>query len=244
MPIIPSSSVVSKVAYYVDYFLSGNRQLAFPGTLHMAVLGDLSPENVAARGNLKSITPEEQRHALILAIGRDIANGQSDDALLRWRHCVLSTIVTFTKYDSDDDLFWAATNQRESIGAHYEVVYYSTVGCQHKSVHFGLLMHTYPVYTYIHALLFHQVQRIFQLMAYKAKQEASGTYLTHVQLADLYSSKVMMSSGETVSRDYVGASVHVYNHILSDVNCRTLILQACHTHQYLVASSDLQSSQL
>jgi hypothetical protein len=74
-----------------------------------------------------------------------------------------------------------------------------------------------------------QVQRLFQLMAYKAKQEASGTHLTHVQLADLYSSKVMVSSGETVSRDYVGAAVHVYNHILSDVNCRALVLQACPT---------------
>jgi len=67
-------------------------------------------------------------------------------------------------------------------------------------------------------------------MAYKAKQEASGTNLTHAQLADLYSSKVMVSSGETVSRDYVGAAVHVCTYILSDVNCRTLVLQACPTH--------------
>jgi hypothetical protein len=139
MPITPAPSDVAKVAYYVNYFLSDNRQLAFPGTLHMAVLGDLSPENVAARGNLKSITPEEQRHALVLAIGRAIANGQSADVLLQWRHYVLSTIVTFTKYETDDDLFWAAANQRESIGAQYEVVYYSTVDGRHKSIHVCLL---------------------------------------------------------------------------------------------------------
>ena len=116
-----------KVNYYIDYFLSGNRQLAFPGTLHVAVLGDLTPDQHAARGNLKSATPEEQRHALVLAIGRNIADGQSDAELQRWRTCILSAVVTFTKYDTDDDLFWAATNHREPIGAQYEVVYYSTV---------------------------------------------------------------------------------------------------------------------
>jgi hypothetical protein len=73
----------------------------------------------------------------------------------------------------------------------------------------------------------HQVQRIFQLIAYKAKQESLGTNLTHTQLAELYSTKVTVSSGETVSRDYVGAAVTVYSHILSDVACRTLVLQAC-----------------
>jgi len=121
-PTTPEPCHVAKVSYYVDYFLSGNRQLAFPGALHMAVLGDLSPDNVAARGNLKSITPEEQRHALMLAISGDIANGQSHAVLRRWRDCVLSTVVTFTPYDTDDDLFWAATNQRESIGACHDIV--------------------------------------------------------------------------------------------------------------------------
>ena len=72
-------------------------------------------------------------------------------------------------------------------------------------------------------------------MAYKAKQEASGTTLTHAQLADLYSAKVKVSSGETVSRDYVGAAVHVYTHILSDVSCRSLVLQACPAHCPTVA---------
>ena len=57
-------------------------------------------------------------------------------------------------------------------------------------------------------------------MANKAKQEASGTNLTHAQLADLYSSKVSVSSGEKVNRDYVGAAVYVYKYILSDVKSR------------------------
>jgi hypothetical protein len=87
---------------------------------------------MAARGNLKSVTPEEQRHALVLAIARDIKDQQSDVELIKWRHLILSTLVTFTKYTDEDDLFWAATNHRESVGAQYEVVYYSTAGCWHK----------------------------------------------------------------------------------------------------------------
>ena len=129
--------------------------MAFPGTLHVAVLGDLSPDRVAARGHLKSITPEEQRHALVLVIGRAITNGQSNDELVRWRRLLLSTIVTFTKFDTDDDLCWAATNQRESVGAQYEVVYYSTVDrrlkCTHVhpifslvSIHLPLFIHSCP----------------------------------------------------------------------------------------------------
>jgi hypothetical protein len=142
MPITPEPSHATKVAYYIDYFLSGNQTMTFPGTLHVAVLGDLSPDRAPARGHLKSITPEEQRHALVLAIGRAITNGQSDDELTRWRHLLLSTIVTFTKYDTDDDLFWAATNQRESVGAQYEVVYYSTVGrwLNHTHLHVSYLV--------------------------------------------------------------------------------------------------------
>jgi hypothetical protein len=95
----------------------------------VGVLEDISPDHAAARGHLRSTSPEEQRHALVLAIGRDIAKQKTDDELLEWRTVILSTIITFTKYNTDDDLFWAATNHRESIGAQFEVVYYSTVGC-------------------------------------------------------------------------------------------------------------------
>ena len=235
-PTTPEPCHVAKVSYYIDYFLSGNRQVTFPGPLHVAVLGDVSPVQPAARGHLKSTTPEEQRHALVIAIGRAIGSGQSDVELGKWRRLLLSTTVTFTKFDNDDDLFWAATNQRESVGAQYEVVYFSTVDCRLKCTHLHVTsMHR----VYIHRPLFPprfitrlslQVQRLFQLMAYKAKQEASGTNLTHAQLADLYSSKVSVSSGEKVNRDYVGAAVYVYKYILTDVNCRALVLQACPTH--------------
>ena len=71
-----------------------------------------------------------------------------------------------------------------------------------------------------------QVQRIFQLAAYKAKQESSGTQLSQDSLAELFNKRVRVSSGEEVSKYYVGQALRVYQHILSDVTCRTLILEA------------------
>ena len=41
-----------------------------------------------------------------------------------------------------------------------------------------------------------QVQRIFQLAAYKAKQEEAGITLGYEALADLYNKRVKVSSGE------------------------------------------------
>jgi hypothetical protein len=77
-----------------------------------------SPDRPAARGRLRSITPDEQRRALVLALSRNLANRQSDDELIDWRSCILSTVVAFTKskYNTDDDLVWAATNQCEPSG--------------------------------------------------------------------------------------------------------------------------------
>lgn len=121
------ASVATKVQYYIDYFLSKSdcRKI---DVLHIGVVGEFSPVNAECRGNLKSTSPEEARHALILAIHRDIESGASTDDLLLWRKLILSTVTTFTVYETEDDLFWAATNHREAIGAQFEVVYYSTVG--------------------------------------------------------------------------------------------------------------------
>ena len=71
-----------------------------------------------------------------------------------------------------------------------------------------------------------QVQRIFQLAAYKAKQESSGIQLTQESLAELYKKRVRVSSGEEVSKYYVGQALRVYQHVLPDIACRTLTLSA------------------
>ena len=103
------------------------RTPASPVTLDIAVINDLTPEVPSSRGHLKSTTPDEQRHALVLAIDADIQSGKTDAELAKWRTYILSAVVSFKRYATEDDIFWAATNARETIGATYEAVYYSTV---------------------------------------------------------------------------------------------------------------------
>ena len=54
----------------------------------IGVAADLSPANVANLGDLKAISPEEPRHALVFAIARDIDNGMSDEQLMPWKSVV------------------------------------------------------------------------------------------------------------------------------------------------------------
>lgn len=116
-----------QVDYYMQYFLSDSSSLkTFPGILHIAVVGESTPENPLCRGLLKSTSPEEQRHALLLSIARDITSQKTSSELEKWRQLLLTTVVQFTRYSCEDDLFWACTNHRESIGAVYEVSYYSS----------------------------------------------------------------------------------------------------------------------
>lgn len=103
----------------MDYLVA--RTVDFPDVI-IAVI-----DETLAFGSLKAISPEEPRHALILAIARDIEAGQSDVELQHWRDLILSTQVQFKRVDSDDDVFWQATVMRETIGIQYEVMYFSAV---------------------------------------------------------------------------------------------------------------------
>ena len=51
----------------------------------------------------------------------------SDEQLMPWKVLITSAILTFQKVDNEDDIFWYANNARESLGAQYEVVYFSSV---------------------------------------------------------------------------------------------------------------------
>jgi hypothetical protein len=71
------------------------------------------------------------------------------------------------------------------------------------------------------------VQRIFQLNAYKLNCEmVTGLPMTAEMLAAEYSSKVRISSGETVSVAYAYSAISVYNQILKDDVARSLVLKA------------------
>lgn len=105
----------------MEYFFKKLQTTTDPWALTVAVLDDSQPDF----GNLKAISPEEPRHAIILALAKDIESGTVDS--LAWKNRILGTIVTFRKVDNDDDIFWHATNAREKIGVDFEVIYFSTV---------------------------------------------------------------------------------------------------------------------
>ena len=117
-----------QVDYYMSYFFrTVTPGIAFPASVVIAVIGDLSPAIAGTFGNLKAIGPEEPRHALIFAIARDIDAGLPEADLLMWKNLIVSAIITFKKVATEDDIFWLSTNARESVGAQYEVVYFSAV---------------------------------------------------------------------------------------------------------------------
>ena len=70
-----------------------------------------------------------------------------------------------------------------------------------------------------------QVQRIFQLAAYRASQQSKGVNLSNVTLSQLYNSRVRVSSGEEVSQYYVGQAMRIYTHLLSDPDLRALMIE-------------------
>ena len=199
----------------------------------IAVTPDLSPDNDANLGNLKAISPEEPRHALIFAIARDIDNGMTDADLEQWKTVSLSTTLHFKKVEHEDEIFWHATNCREAVGAQFEVVYYSSV----LAPAFKLFKCLCCLQTRIATLMMSRftgarytrikVQRIFQLNAYKLNREmVTGAPMTAEMLAAEYSSKVRISSGETVSVTYAYSAISVYNLILKDDVARSLVLKA------------------
>ena len=198
----------------------------------IAVTPDLSPDNDANLGNLKAISPEEPRHALIFAIARDIDNGMTDAELEPWKTLSLSTTLHFKKVEHEDEIFWHATNCREAVGAQFEVVYYSSV----LAPAFKLFKCLCCLQTRIATLMMSRftgarytrikVQRIFQLNAYKLNREmVTGAPMTAEMLAAEYSSKVRISSGETVSVTYAYSAISVYNLILKDDVARSLVLK-------------------
>ena len=71
---------MTEVQHYMKHCFD-TRTSAFPGVLEIAIINDLTPEVPSARGHLKSTTPEEQRHALVLAIYADITAGKTDTEL-------------------------------------------------------------------------------------------------------------------------------------------------------------------
>jgi hypothetical protein len=113
----------------MDYFHTGRAlRRKLPDVLQIGVVGDFCPSNPAMRGLLKSTSPVEARHALVLSIARDIDDeSTSVEVLKEWRRCILSTVACLTKYDTDRELFADAWHTREIVRAASQLVSYSPV---------------------------------------------------------------------------------------------------------------------
>ena len=224
----------------MEYFFQATFPgIAFPSPVTIAVIGDLSPSAVGNLGNLKAISPEEPRHALIFAIARDITAGMSDDELLPWKILATSAILIFKSVAREDDMFWLSTNARESVGAQFEVVYFSTVPPCLTNLSATPPTHVVPLSSHMvplplsshrhhprrHPAPVPQVQRVFQLAAYKTKREfTTGQPMSAPDLSSEYNSKVVISSGEAVTKDWTYAALSVFDKIFKDDVCRTLVL--------------------
>jgi hypothetical protein len=79
------------------------------------------------KGFLLGLSPEEPRHALIMAIAREIQRGVPEDDLLKWKRLCLSTLVEFRVVSSLSAMFKFAIQGRENIGAEFQTLYPSTV---------------------------------------------------------------------------------------------------------------------
>lgn len=66
------------------------------------------------------------------------------------------------------------------------------------------------------------------MAAYKSSQEQIGVQLNQEMIADLYNRKVRVSSGEQVSKYFVGQALRIFQHIFSDEDCRKLVLEVGH----------------
>ena len=94
-----------------------------PGFTVVAVNGSSDPIRQWAGEGLHVVNLEETRHAMIIAIKPDMdLNLPLDD----WLTVALTSPVQFMGVP-ESDMIWVATTIRETVGAQFEVVYYSTV---------------------------------------------------------------------------------------------------------------------
>ena len=103
------------------------------------------------------------------------------------------------------DMVWVATGLREKVGALYETVYYSNV------------------------------QRVFQIMALRQRQEKlTGKRITVSEVVTLYNSKVSVSSGEAVNTGFVDSAMYVWESLLKNPLLRNLVVAVAFLNWSLV----------
>jgi len=83
-------------------------------------VSDLGSDPLDQRGELRSISPEEIRCAMLFAIARDVARGAPPDVLNKWRCHALSTTMQFVYHATDEEMYSSACQLREDICQDHE----------------------------------------------------------------------------------------------------------------------------
>ena len=110
----------------------------------------MEPEAVVndSLGSLRCISPEEIVHSYIFHVAERIDAGATENELKMWRSAALNVTLIFEVHSSEDSRYWRNVNLREQFVGMYEV-------CARS-----------------------QVQRIFELMSFKVRKEATSGRLT------------------------------------------------------------------
>ena len=66
---------------------------------------------------------------MIIAIRRDIENGESDDTLQKWRKILLCTTMSFKIIENEKDFHFTHLQTRENAGSDFVIMRHSAVQC-------------------------------------------------------------------------------------------------------------------
>ena len=138
-------------------------------------------------GQLKAISPEEIIYGFLAAVARDIRKGEAEEVLQGWRSVALCTHMKFIVVQDTKDLLQRSISIREKVTSKYDAVARTTM------------------------------QRILEVMAFKAVHEQTAGKLASSKVAELWKQAVEESSSnltDRVSPDYVDVAIRVYEKVL------------------------------
>ena len=164
-----------------------NCQDPCPFPTPIVVAVGVSDDPMEQRGKLKRVSPEELPLALLLRIAGEIDEGIAEDRLREWKHTLLSASFHFKLLESDDSRYWESVRAREHL----------VVDCN--------------------AMARDAVQRIYELVSFKAKQEKKMGKLSSQQIADLYCrhGDLAKTTAEEITKNMVENALAVHANVLN-----------------------------
>ena len=105
---------MSAVQHLKDFYFGSDEPGFFPGIIWAAV--DNKAVDVKANlGKFPEISPEELRHASILACAEQIGTGADDERLRLWRRFFLTATVRFVVIPADQSRYFKAVSLRNAL---------------------------------------------------------------------------------------------------------------------------------